>query len=312
MKYILSVLVLFCSAWFVSAQPSFRIYDVPSADTVKAQAREWLERAKPDAIRQFESVWEQDTTPLDRLADTFALAPPTADPFCKSNLTLIRARTLVQNRFYEEALEALTSIKAEEVVDPASYFFLRAVCEHGLMMKTEATISVNRLLEDVFTPPERYKAVAVMMAFDMETWQEKDLGEIARKMANIERRLELAKGGPQTQKLQREVVNRLDEMIKKLENKVKDDNDDSCPDGTPRQDGPSMPSDSIKPIEWPQIGGVSGTGRVNQAKLRDLSTRWGEMSERERAEVMQDLTHGMSQVHRQVIENYFRNIAKSR
>jgi len=33
------------------------------------------------------------------------------------------------------------------------------------------------------------------MAFDMGSWQEKDLGEIARKMNNIERRLELARGG---------------------------------------------------------------------------------------------------------------------
>ena len=59
------------------------------------------------------------------------------------------------------------------------------------------------------------------MLLDMQTWKDKDLGAVARKMDNIERRLDLARGGPQTQKLQREVVARLDELIKELENKAK-------------------------------------------------------------------------------------------
>jgi len=33
------------------------------------------------------------------------------------------------------------------------------------------------------------------MAYDMQTWQEKDLGWIARKMDNIQRRLDLKRGG---------------------------------------------------------------------------------------------------------------------
>jgi hypothetical protein len=41
------------------------------------------------------------------------------------------------------------------------------------------------------------------MLLDMQTWKDKDLGTIARKMGNIERRLDLARGGPQTQKLQK-------------------------------------------------------------------------------------------------------------
>ena len=69
--------------------------------------------------------------------------------------------------------------------------------------------------------PERYKTVAALMLLDMQAWKDKDLGAVARKMGNIERRLELARGGPQTQKLQREVVARLDELIKELENKAK-------------------------------------------------------------------------------------------
>ena len=65
------------------------------------------------------------------------------------------------------------------------------------------------------------KTVATLMLLDMHTWQDKDLGDIARKMENIERRLDIARGGPETQRQQREVLNRLDELIKKLENQNK-------------------------------------------------------------------------------------------
>ena len=59
------------------------------------------------------------------------------------------------------------------------------------------------------------------MLLDMHAWKDKDLQAVARKMENVERRLELARGGPQTQKLQKEIVLRLDELIKELENKNK-------------------------------------------------------------------------------------------
>ena len=74
---------------------------------------------------------------------------------------------------------------------------------------------------DVSDSPDRYKIVSLLMLYDMQTWKDKDLGWIARKMDNIERRLELARGGPQTQKMQTEVVRRLDEIIKEMENQKK-------------------------------------------------------------------------------------------
>ena len=67
------------------------------------------------------------------------------------------------------------------------------------------------------------------MHFDMVSWQDKDLSAIARKMDNIQRRLDLARGGKKTQKLQKEVLARLDEIIKELENQ--NDKDCDCSGG---------------------------------------------------------------------------------
>src|SRR5262249_1936348 len=148
------------------------------------------------------------------------------------------SRALSNRRVLEEALETLKQFNPEQVIDPAAYLFHRAVCEHALLLKPDAGKSVSRLLTQAVDSPERYKTVAALMLLDMQAWKDKDLGAIARKMTNIERRLELARGGPQTQKLQKEVILRLDELIKELENKAKNQqqaqgqpNGGSCPNG---------------------------------------------------------------------------------
>ena len=111
----------------------------------------------------------------------------------------------------------------EQVVDPAGYYFHKAVAEHALVMKREASTSIARLLDDVSDAPEPHKMVATLMPFDMQGWkdEDKDLGHIARLMDNIERRLDLSRGGPKTQEIQKKVVFRLDELIKEIENQMK-------------------------------------------------------------------------------------------
>jgi hypothetical protein len=229
--------------------PVFGSLRSAAPETLKSQALDWLKstgKADAGTVKAFEAIWTHEEQPaLDRLADTLALGDgqaarllseardparpaPTSVPalltdakqpqFYRSNLALAYAKALSQRKVYEEALEALKAAKVEHVADPAAYLFNRAVAEHALMMKDDATRSIVRLLDDAVDVPERYKMVSVLMALDMQSWKEKDLGWIARKMNGIERRLELARGGPQTQKMQKEVVLRLDELIKQIEN----------------------------------------------------------------------------------------------
>jgi hypothetical protein len=231
---------------------SFGALEAANAEAAQAQAAAWLKhvgKADPATMEKARAVWSQADRPvLDRVAATLALgdaraarllaeaadlkAPaPTAVPaalkdtkapaFYRSNLALAYARLLSNRRVHEEALEALKLARPEDVVDPAAYLFHRAVCEHALLHKAEAGRTIGRLLEEAAQAPERYKTVGALMLLDMQAWKAKDLGDVARKMGNVERRLELARGGPQTQKLQKDIVLRLDEIIKELENKAK-------------------------------------------------------------------------------------------
>jgi hypothetical protein len=327
---------------------SFGSLEAVSAETAQAQSLAWLKEAgKGDqaTLQKFEAIWKDtDRTVLDRVADSLALGDaegarllaearnPLAPPpikvadlfkdakrplFFRANLGLAYARALSNRRVHEEALQILQLFRPEQVVSPSGYLFHRAVCEHSLLLKTDATRTITRLLEDSITSPERYRTVSALMLLDMQMWKEKDLGAIARKMGNVERRLELARGGPETQKLQRDILARLDELIKELENKAKQQqssssspNGGSCPSGGPPSNQPGGGANPTQPMPDSQIANNGGQGKVDPAKLRKIREGWGRMDRGEQVRAIQELTRGMSPRHREAIENYFRNLAQ--
>jgi hypothetical protein len=230
--------------------PSFSLLRSPALEAARSQTMDWLKgigKTDPATLKSFEQIWTGDRPLLDKVAATLALGNPDAgklltvarDPdapaptsvpslikdqklpvFFRANLGLAYAKALANRKVYDEALEAFKSIRGEDVVDPGAYFFHRAVTEHALMMRNEADDSIDRLLLDVTDAPVRYRMVGVLMHYDMAAWQDKDLDWIARKMGVIKDRLDLTRGGPKTRAMQREVLVKLDEMIKELENKM--------------------------------------------------------------------------------------------
>jgi hypothetical protein len=325
---------------------TFGVLTPPSETAIKVQAATWLREAGKyeTARQQFDAIWADKETPaLDRLAATFALGHEDAATllkearnhdipapihlpsvlkdgkqslFFRANLALAYAKALSGRKVHEEALETFKQFKAEQVVDPASYLFHRAVAEHALMLKKEADDTISRLLDDVPTAPERYKMVAALMHFDMVSWQDKDLAAIGRKMDNIQRRLELTRGGKKTQKLQKEVVARLDEIIKELENQCQGGdcpNGGNCPSGGQAKGNGSKPGKNIRASSPQQdsIGGDgSGPGQIDAKKIKELAEVWGKLPARDREASMRELTQSMPARYREVIREYFRKLSE--
>jgi tetratricopeptide (TPR) repeat protein len=313
----------------------------PDVTEVQKQAEAWLKSVgKQDA--KVKAIWEADRPVIDKVTAIIVLGDPqaaklleeardadapapvdvpkllkdkTKSAFYRNNLSLAYAKALTGRKVYEEALEAFAQVKPEEVVDPASYLFHKAVCEYELMMKDKADMSIDRLLVDVMDSPERYRMVAALMHFDMLTWQEKDLGWIARKMGSIQRRLDLKRGGKQTQRQQKEVLVRLDEMIKELENKQKqqgqgDPNEGNCPGGgQPGPDGPGKDK-STNPQNDTQGGTANGSGNVDMKKVKEIAEVWGKLPEKERVAALRELTRAMPAKDRAVVEAYFKELQK--
>jgi len=330
---------------------SFGTLSTPTPEVAKANAVAWLKSVgKTDdaTMKKVDAIWATDRSILDKVADTLCLgdekaakllatardvnAPaPIETPailkdtkspiFYRANLTLAYAKALSNRRIYEETLDAIMQVKGEQVVDPSAYFFHRAVAEYSLMLQRNADESITRLLDDVGDTPERYKMVAMLMHFDMMTWQDKDLGWIARKMDNIQRRLDLTRGGKQTQKMQKEVLVRLDEMIKEKENQQKQGqgqgqgsgppNGGNCPGGGQGSPGPangSIPSGT--PASDFNLPNGQKDGIVDPKKVKELAENWGTLPEKERAKAMVELTRGLDPKYREAIETYIKEVSR--
>jgi len=344
-------LVLALAAGQVSAQ-GFGTLESAGEAAAKAKAAEWLkEVGKTDeaTMKKFEAIWSQkDRTVIDRLGETFTIANPTAQrllgeardpnwippekapslltggdsPFFRANLALAYARILTIRRAYDESLAVLKIVKPEQVVDPSGYLFYRAVCEHAVLLKDESTKSINRLLTDALDAPDRYKSVAHLMIKEMDGWQDADLGTVARLMRQVEERLDLAKAGKKTQAIQKDIINRLDELIEALEAGAQgaapgegdgdgDGDGDGQGEGGGKKAGGNKGGDKgAQDSNIPTAPGMSGA--VDMAAIKKLQENWGSLPPRERERQLNLLTQGMSPSHRQAIENYFRNIALDR
>lgn len=317
---------------------AFAKYQATPAKDARTKAQEFLTaRKKTDQQAAFDKVWKTDHPVLDKLVDSFALAdakvanlvktvrdretaPSTEIPallkdrtlpaFVRDNLTLFYATGMTKRRAYEEALEAFAMVTIDKVSDPASFYFHKAVCEYKLLMKEKADDTINALLTDVVDVPVRYESVAVEMHHEMLTWGDKDLEWIARQMDSIQRRLDLGRGGKATRRLQREVLVRLEEKIKRLEDRIPEGK--GCPKKD-EGDGPTTPGTDpgviTPPIDTPNPSTPPGTGEVDK-KLDKKVADWGKLPAKERVQVIAEISRKMG-VDRATAERYFKELQKT-
>jgi hypothetical protein len=329
-------------------KPSFGFSAMKAAtpEAAKAKVAAWLKSVGKYDEAAFNKVWDKKSrTVLDRTADSLALgnteaeallasvrkpdaAAPAAVPgllkddkldgFFRANVALAFAKAAANKKAYEEAAEALKGVNAELTVDPASYFFFKAVSEHATMKKEAATGSIVKLLDDVSDSPARYTMVATLMFFDMQNWapDPKDLSNIEKLMDNSGRRLDLARGGEKTQDIQKKIVFRLDELIKELENKNKPGdgqcNGGNCPGGG-NKPGTKPGGNTVNPTQNAPdsvIMGGSGKGGVDEKVLKQYAEQWGSMPAEKRAQVVQEITRDLPPKFEPIIKNYFEALDK--
>lgn len=335
----------------VAAEPAkkpafgFSTLKATTSEAAKAKAEAWLKAAGKFDQKAFDAVWANEgRTVLDRTADALALGstevqallahvrnPNALAPaelpgaltnekesaFFRANVALAFAKAAANKRAFEEAIEALRGVNPEEAVEPATYYFFKAVSEHATMKKDAATGSIVKLLDEVADTPARYTMVATLMFFDMQNWSPdpKDLSNIEKLMDNSGRRLDIAKGGEKTQDIQKKIVFRLDELIKQLENQQKQGqcNGGNCPGGGDKPGQGNKPGSTVNPSQPAQdsvIMGGSGAGKVDDRQLRQIAEQWGTMPADKRAQVVREITRDLPPKFEPMIKNYFEALDK--
>ena len=311
----------------------------PSVEQVRLRVMQWLDgRNVDDKIRdEVQRIWPEDAKEnskatagesFDRLVRSFAvvdgkarrvvdqcsgpvggsalpdtdwLADAQTDSFVAGNLRLLYGRWLANQSLLDEAREQLADLKPEDVVDPAALLFYQGVVHQGLLEPEAGLAAVKRLLEGGDEVPRRYAEIGRLLKRDLETIEEDSLDHIARRMNDIGRRLELGRAGPDVRKIEDGVIESLDKLIEKVKKQQQQQEEESGQD--PQNMQPS------KPAEESRLAVGKGPGEVTKKEIGSKAD-WGDLPPKQRQEALQQIGREFPAHYRDVIEQYFRKMAK--
>jgi hypothetical protein len=336
----LTILAFACVAlvWPLRADDELQkraTWQLPAPADVRTAIEPWLASRNVDASTksQLDALWAEASSSaisadlLDRLAETIALADPATrelvvmcrgssppltlpsldvlqdaaqPPLVRNNLRLLFGRWLAQHAMYDEALEQLDELQPADVVDPAALLFFQAVCHHRLLHKEPCLTALSRLMENQGKIPRRFEVLAELMEADLKPLKTDSLDEIARLMDDVERRLGLGRAGKRVRTQEDDVIAKLDKMIEELEKQAQQQQASASGQGGQQ---------AQQPMQDSQAAGGSGPGEVDQRRP-GVQSGWGNLPPKQREEALQQISKGLPSHYRDVIEEYFRKMAR--
>ncbi len=221
--------------------------------------------------------------------------------FVSANLRAYVARFLTQAEFFDEATTLAKTVEPTQLIDPASYYFHRAVGEHRLLQKDAGLASLKTLLEDTADVPVRYSSVAELMQADLMKLKEKSLDEIQRMMSDVERRLGKASSGEKTQDVENTIIKRLDELIDKIEKQQQQQQQ--------QQQQSQQNGGQTQSAEDSRIKGSTAPGEVDQRDIGDRAG-WGALPPKQQTKAKNLIDRELPPHYRNAIEQYLRKLAR--
>lgn len=235
----------------------------------------------------------------ERLAQLSWLDEGAAGPFVTNNARLYYGRWLAQEKHYDEALTYLNGLKPEDVVDPASLLFYKAVSHHCLVQVKPSIETLSKLLERRTELPIRFQQVAGLMEKDIAGVKDDSLDHIARRMEDIRRRLDLGRATDKAIEVEEGVIESLDKLIEKMEEEEK------------KKQQQQSSGQGSQPMKDSRPATQKGPGKVQR---RDVGHKvdWGNLSPKEREKAMQEVAREFPAHYRDIIEAYFKKEANKK
>lgn len=250
-------------------------------------------------IAQLNEQWQGPFAPGDVTWISW-LDDPETDAFLRDAVRLAHGRWLAQQSLYDESARELSQLKVADAVDPASLLFYRMAAYQQLVQPDAARAALVQLLEREQMLPRRFQQLAQLVRRDLAALEDESLDHIGRRMHDVGRRLDLGHAGPRVQEVERGVLESLDKLIDKVEQQLQQQNQCRNQGGSNSQ--PSKPMEDSRPAE------LKAPGKVDQ---RDIgkTAGWGDLPPKEREQALQEIGREFPAQYREVIEQYFRELA---
>lgn len=223
-----------------------------------------------------------------------------AEPLLGHNVRYFLARHLSLLTAYNEAVDLFQQIDPQYLVDPAGYFFHRAVCEHHLLYRDSGLETLDALLNRTEEIPFRYRKLGELMQQDLQSVKEKSLGEVARQMRDVERQLQLQRTDENVQDVENRIIATLDELIKQLE-----DQQQQSQSASAGGSGSSAPQQGASDT---YLGGIKGEGLTDKKDIGNKDN-WGDLPPKAREAAKNMLDRQFPAHYRQAVEEYLKKLA---
>lgn len=222
---------------------------------------------------------------------------------------------LTLSGFYSEGLAVFNAFpNMDRAGNPRQYFeyhYFRACCAFSAREKDMVKESTKYIIESINPQdcPRRYLLLAQKLNDEVSLWKNDDLPDIIRDMKDVAQRLDNLNGGKYTQKNQEGIIKKLDKHIKQLEDEQQKNKDGQA---NSKKDTDSKTNKSQKPADESKPSGGEGKGEVDQKKLANYAQNWGNLPPLERQKAVTEMTRDLPAKHRQMVEDYFKALNRSK
>jgi len=234
--------------------------------------------------------------------------------FLAVNATAYEVKSLVQ---LQRLVEALARVEwyLEYFEHPSQFsyldgemHFLHGYCLLADLQYTKAAETLEAFLKDYPTASQRLVVAAQQMLVELQNRQPGKIGEVVDLMDFCGRRLKIADAGDKVHERQGRVIDILDRMIKDAEDQ---EQQQQCSSGSGSGDNQGGQSPS-NPMQESQLPGGQGSDKADLRAGRRANPGevWGAMPPAERAKVLQALRESFPSRYRQLVEQYYEELAK--
>jgi len=256
-----------------------------------------------------------DADEYERCAKLMGELSSDADPFVATHGAVYEIESLVALEQLVEAGQRIGQLAegGGTRVTAYSYFaaeleFLNGFCLLADLQYDAAASALTRFVAGYADAPPRLLIAAKQMLLELDNREPGRMSEVADLMDYSGRRLKTADGGEIVQTRQQRILELLDQLIKEEEEKEKN----SCNNPSSGKGGKASSSRSpAKPMQQSQLpGGNPQDESLRASRRANPGEMWGAMPPGERERILQALRESFPSRYRQLVEQYYEELAK--
>ncbi len=201
---------------------------------------------------------------------------------------------LVKTGYYEEA-ELISGMCAWD----SQFFFYKSIAAYKIKEYKKAKQYAEQA--HLYVIPERYSMVLSKMLEDIEQFSDDKMADISSDMRMSLERLDLGKGGPKTQKIQAEIIRKLDEKIKDTEDQIKQ---------KAQNQAKAKNQESIQPPSESQSTEGIPEGKIDNKKLQS-GGEWGKLPKKDQVKLSSEISRILPNHIREASEGFSKKLQNS-